>query len=116
MRKSSPARARTHTEFANREKEALMQEVLLAKAEVEGLRETARSYEEGAAEVEAERERRSRVVDRGMQSEVAGVTATGAQTIGRTYASVVAQTEDTGEKMDVDGASRGSRGGGQLVG
>ena len=37
------------------------------------------------------------------------VTATGAQTMGRTYASVVAQTKDTGEKIDVDGASEASR-------
>ena len=46
----------------------------------------------------------------GMQSEAAGVTATGAQTARRTYASVVAQTEDTGEKMYVDGPSGASGG------
>ena len=38
------------------------------------------------------------------------MTATGAQTMGCSYASVVAQTEDTGENMEVDGPSRASGG------
>ena len=42
------------------------------------------------AEREAEREKRSRVVDEGTQSEAVGVTAIGAQTVSRTYASVLA--------------------------
>ena len=42
---------------ADREKKTLMQELLLAKAEAEGLRETVRRHEEGKAEVEAERKK-----------------------------------------------------------
>ena len=51
------------------------------------------------------------MVDRGMHSEVVRVTATGAQTMGRFYASVVAQTEDTGDEIDAGGALGPSRGG-----
>ena len=91
-----------------------MQQLLVAKVEAEGLRETVRRHEERKAEVEAGRERRRRVVDSGMQSGVVGVTAIGAQTMERSYASVVAQTEDTGEKMDMDGPSGGD--GGQPAG
>ena len=98
------------------EKEALVQKLSLVKAEAEGLWEAVWEHEEGKVEVEAERERRCRLVDRGVQSEVVGVTAIGAQTIGRTYAIVVAQTEDGGKKMDVDGASRDLRGVGSLSG
>ena len=108
---------RSNAKFADREKEALMQEVLLAKAEVEGLRKTVKKHEEDKAEVEAERERRSRVLNSGMQSEMVGATATGTQTARRTYASVVAQTEDTGEKMNIDGPSWAFGGdGGRMAG
>ena len=64
---------------------------------------------------EAEREReKSKGVDSGMQSEEAEMAATGTQTMRHTYASVVAQTEDTGEVTNVGGPSGASRGeGGQ---
>ena len=63
-----------------------------------------------------EKERSDGGIDKSTQSEVVGRTAIGTQTARRTYASVVAQTEDTGEKMDVDRASEGSRGASNLSG
>ena len=74
------------------------------------LEKTVERHKEG----EIEAARRKVGVDSGVQSEGVEVAATGTQTVRRTYASVVAQAEDTGEKMDVDGPSGGD--GGQLAG
>ena len=96
--------------------ETLSHGLLLARLEAHDLRATIQVHVEREEEVKRERERRGRVIDCGVRSDVVRVTAVGAQTVERTYASVVAQTEDTGEKMDVDEASSSSRGMGSLSG
>ena len=116
---------------AGREKEALMQELLRAKAVAEGLMKKVKYYEKRETEwrelgkswerkwrerEEALTEVRRLGVDRGTQSEGAEVAAAGTQTTRRSYASVAAQAGEEGttrnkeDQMDMDGLSRGSRG------
>ena len=82
---------------------ALWGELLVKRREVEALQKSLKEFEVGKAELEAEMEaerERRRVVHEGTQSGAAEVTAAGTQTAKRTYANVVAQTEDTGKMMD----------------
>ena len=94
----------------------LLHGLLLARSEAHDLRATIQVHVEREEEMKRERERRGRVIDCGVQSDIVRVTTVGAQTVERTYASVVAQTEVTGEEMDVDEASSSSRGMGSLSG
>ena len=70
--------------------ETLSHRLLLARSEAHDLRATIQVHVEREEEVKRERERRGRVIDCRVQSDVVRVTSVGAQTVEHTYASVVA--------------------------